>query len=118
VFRRTLTLIKQAEPRVVPVVNGRDVPDDPEVLNLFDLWTARCPPDVLAKLRSMGKRYGDYYMHGYLQEPVKLLALRHDVAETLELLFAAGADAAGGGPWRAAEQPELKQALPEKTQSP
>ena len=58
-------LIKQADPRIVLVVNGRDVPDDAEVLNLFDLWTARCPPDVLAKLRSKGKRYGDYYMHGY-----------------------------------------------------
>ena len=58
-------LIKKSDPRVVLVVNGRDVPDDPELLNLFDLWTARCSPDVLAKLRSMGKRYGDYYMHGY-----------------------------------------------------
>ena len=58
-------LIKQADPRIVLVVNGRDVPDDPEVLNLFDLWTARCPPDRLTKLRAMGKRYGDYYMHGY-----------------------------------------------------
>jgi hypothetical protein len=58
-------LIKKSDPRVVLVVNGRDVPDDPEVLNLFDLWTARCSPDVLAKLRKMGKRYGDYYMHGY-----------------------------------------------------
>ena len=68
VVKKTLELarlIKQADPRVVLVVNGRDVPDDPEILNLFDLWTARAPVATLAKLRKMGKRYGDYYMHGY-----------------------------------------------------
>jgi hypothetical protein len=68
VVKQTLELarlIKRADPRVILVVNGRDVPDDPEILNLFDLWTARCPPNMLAKLRRMGKRYGDYYMHGY-----------------------------------------------------
>jgi hypothetical protein len=68
VVKKTLELarlIKQAEPRAVLVVNGRDVPDDPQVLNLFDLWTARAPAATLAKLRKMGKRYGDYYMHGY-----------------------------------------------------
>jgi len=27
-----------------------------------------------------------YYFDGYIQEPVKLLALRHDIAETLEAL--------------------------------
>jgi len=58
-------LIKQADPRTILVVNGRDVPDDPEILDLFDLWTARCSTTMLAKLRKMGKRYGDYYMHGY-----------------------------------------------------
>ena len=68
VVKKTLELarlIKQADPRVVLVVNGRDVPDDPEILNLFDLWTARAPVETLAKLRKLGKRYGDYYMHGY-----------------------------------------------------
>ena len=68
VVKKTLELarlIKSADPRVVLVVNGRDVPDDTEVLNLFDLWTARCSTETLAKLRKMGKRYGDYYMHGY-----------------------------------------------------
>jgi hypothetical protein len=68
VVKKTLELarlIKAAEPRVVLVVNGRDVPGDPEILNLFDLWTARAPVETLAKLRQMGKRYGDYYMHGY-----------------------------------------------------
>jgi hypothetical protein len=68
VVKKTLELarlIKATEPRVVLVVNGRDVPDDPEILNLFDLWTARAPVETLAKLRKMGKRYGDYYMHGY-----------------------------------------------------
>ena len=68
VVKKTLELarlIKSAEPRVVLVVNGRDIPDDPEILNLFDLWTARASPETLAKLRKMGKRYGDYYMHGY-----------------------------------------------------
>ena len=74
VVKKTLELarlIKEAEPRVVLVVNGRDVPDDPEVLNLFDLWTARAPVATLAKLRKLGKRYGDYYMHGYfnLRDP-------------------------------------------------
>ena len=58
-------LIKQADPRVVLVVNGRDIPDDPAILNLFDLWTARAPVETLARLRALGKRYGDYYMHGY-----------------------------------------------------
>ena len=53
------------DPRVVLMVNGRDVSDDPEILNLFDLWTARCAPDMLTRLRSMGKRYSDYHMHGY-----------------------------------------------------
>ncbi len=68
VVKKTLELarlIKSADPRVVLVVNGRDVPDDPEILNLFDLWTARCSTETLAKLRKMGKRYGDYYMYGY-----------------------------------------------------
>jgi len=68
VVKKTLELarlIKHADPRTVIVVNGRDVPDDPEILNLFDLWTARCSTETLAKLRKMGKRYGDYYMHGY-----------------------------------------------------
>jgi hypothetical protein len=74
VVKKTLELarlIKQAEPRIVLVVNGRDVPDDPEILNLFDLWTARAPVATLAKLRKLGKRYGDYYMHGYfnLRDP-------------------------------------------------
>jgi len=27
-----------------------------------------------------------YYFEGYIQEPVKLLALRHDIAETVEAL--------------------------------
>lgn len=68
VVKKTLELarlIKKADPKVVLVANGRDVPDDPEILDLFDLWTARCSPDTLAKLRKLGKRYGDYYMHGY-----------------------------------------------------
>jgi len=68
VVKKTLDLarlIKDAEPRAVLVVNGRDIPDDPDILNLFDLWTARCFPEMLAKLQKMGKRYGDYYMHGY-----------------------------------------------------
>jgi hypothetical protein len=68
VVKKTLELarlIKKADPRVVLVVNGRDVPDDPEIINLFDLWTARCSPEMLAKLQKLGKRYGDYYMHGY-----------------------------------------------------
>jgi len=68
VVKKTLELarlIKNADPRTVIVVNGRDVPNDPEILNLFDLWTARCSTETLAKLRKMGKRYGDYYMHGY-----------------------------------------------------
>jgi len=68
VVKKTLELarlIKNADPRVVLVVNGRGIPDDPEILNLFDLWTARASPETLAKLRKMGKRYGDYYMHGY-----------------------------------------------------
>ena len=68
VVKKTLELarlIKNADPRTILVVNGRDIPDDPEILNLFDLWTARCSTETLAKLRKMGKRYGDYYMHGY-----------------------------------------------------
>jgi hypothetical protein len=68
VVKKTLELarmIKRADPRVVLVVNSRDIPDDPEILNLFDLWTARAPLATLAKLHKMGKRYGDYYMHGY-----------------------------------------------------
>ena len=68
VVKKTLELarlIKEADPRTVLVVNGRDVPEDPQILNLFDLWTARAPVETLAKLRKMGKRYGDYYMHGY-----------------------------------------------------
>lgn len=68
VVKKTLELarlIKNADPRVVLVVNGRDIPDDPEILNLFDLWTARASAEMLTKLRKMGKRYGDYYMHGY-----------------------------------------------------
>lgn len=69
-------LIKQAQPRAVLVVNGRDVPHDPEILNLFDLWTARWSPQTLAKLRKMGKRYGDYYMHGYLNLPDAAIAPR------------------------------------------
>ena len=66
VVKKTLELarlIKHADPRVILVVNGRDIPDDPEILNLFDLWTARAPVATLAKLHKMGKRYGDYYMH-------------------------------------------------------
>jgi hypothetical protein len=68
VVRKTLELarmIKAAEPRAVLVVNAPEVPDDPEIIALFDLWTARCSTETLAKLRKMGKRYGDYYMHGY-----------------------------------------------------
>ncbi len=39
IVKKTLELarlMKQADPRVVLVVNGRNVPDDPEILNLFD----------------------------------------------------------------------------------
>ncbi len=74
IVKKTLELarlIKQVAPRAVLVINGRDIPEDPEVLNLFDLWTARAPAQTLSKLRKLGKRYGDYYMHGYfnLRDP-------------------------------------------------
>jgi hypothetical protein len=37
---------------------------------------------------------GEYFFDGYLEEPTRLLALRHDIAETLEAL-ARGAPAVG-----------------------
>jgi hypothetical protein len=54
-------------------------------------------PDLLARTETLLKRAeeasgnytsagGEYYFDRYLQEPTKLLALRHDIAETVEAL--------------------------------
>ena len=49
---------------------------------------------LLARAEAAGGNYtgagGEYFFDGYLQEPVRLLALRHDIGELLQQLFAAG----------------------------
>jgi len=53
--------------------------------------------DILARAEALLKRAeeasgnytsagGEYYFDGYLQDPTRLLALRHEIAETVEAL--------------------------------
>ena len=46
--------------------------------------------DILARAEEAGGNYtsagGEYYFDGYLQDPARLLALRHEIAETVEAL--------------------------------
>lgn len=68
VSRKTLELarlVKQADSKTIVVVNLGEIPDDPEVLTLMDMWSARGTPDKLENVRRMGRRIGDFYNELY-----------------------------------------------------
>lgn len=61
-------LIKAAEPRIILEINGRDIPNDPELINLFDVWVVRgfCSPEQMSMLKSKGRKLSTYYMSNYM----------------------------------------------------